>query len=335
MNNLKYFTGTIWFALASLVTAFWFLGGATAAVTVGILAVLELSLSFDNAVVNAKELASWDEKWKHRFLTWGMVVAVFGMRLVFPVVIVAIVAHMGPIDALTLAIKNPKEYAAALTSSHVLVAGFGMAFLTMVFLKFFFDKEKEVHWISFIEKPLAKLGRLDMFEVAVTLGAVYGFSTFLNGAEATQFMNAGIAGIIAYIAVDGLGALLGGEENEVATTVARTGLAGFIYLELLDASFSLDGVIGAFAISNNVFVIALGLGVGAFAVRGLTLMMVEKGTLEIFKYLEHGAFYAIAALAVLMGWGASHEVSEVVTGLIGAGFIGLALISSIVANKNS
>ena len=62
-----------------------------------VLSVLEISLSFDNAVVNATVLEDMDKVWQRRFLTWGMLIAVFGMRFVFPLAIVAIAAGLGPI----------------------------------------------------------------------------------------------------------------------------------------------------------------------------------------------------------------------------------------------
>jgi hypothetical protein len=200
----------------------------------------------------------------------------------------------------------------------------------MVALKFFFDLEKDVHWVSIIEKPLTRLGKIEAAEIAVTLGFTYFISTFLPAADASGFILAAIAGLITYIAVEGAGTFL--ETEDAAVTVAKAGFAGFLYLEVLDASFSFDGVIGAFALTNNIFIIAMGLGTGAFAVRGLTLMLVDKGTLSEYRFLESGAFFAILTLAILMGVGVFHEVPDVVIGLLGASFIGAAFISSIIYN---
>lgn len=191
-------------------------------------------------------------------------------------------------------------------------------------------KEKEVHWIGFIEKHL---GHLESTEIAVTMAILYVISRFIPADEVAGFLIAGGAGLVTFILVEWFGEFFEAEES--ATTVAKAGIGAFIYLEVLDASFSFDGVIGAFALTNNIFIIALGLGTGAFAVRGLTLMLVDKGTLSEFRYLEHGAFYAIGALAALMGVGTFHEVPEVVTGLIGAAFILAAFISSVVYNRNN
>lgn len=317
------------FTVVALATAALFLGGVQAALIVGILGILEVSLSFDNAVVNAKQLNTMDVIWRKRFITWGMVIAVFGMRVIFPLLIVSVVSSVSPFAALDMAIYNPALYASTLTSAHVLIAGFGGAFLMMVALKFFFDSEKDLHWISFIESWMP---RLEATEIAVTLVIVFIVSKFLPVAEVNGFLAAGMMGVAGFVMVEWLGEFL--EAEDAVTGIAKAGIGAFIYLEVLDASFSFDGVIGSFAITDNIFVIALGLGIGAMFVRSLTLMLVDKGTLSEFKYLEHGAFYAIGALAAIMFIGTMYEIPELVTGLIGAGFIILALISSIISNRN-
>ena len=109
----------------------------------------------------------------------------------------------------------------------------------------------------------------------------------------------------------------------------------FMYLELLDASFSLDGVLGAFAITSDVVLIVAGLGVGAVWVRSLTVFMVRRGTLEAYKYLEHGAHYAIAVLAVAMLLSAVYHIPEAITGLLGILLIGGSIVASIKARKTA
>jgi hypothetical protein len=148
------------------------------------------------------------------------------------------------------------------------------------------------------------------------------------------YLVAGIFGLLTFIAVEALGNVLEGSEDATGVVV-RSGLASFLYLEVLDASFSFDGVIGAFALSNNLFIIALGLGIGAMFVRSLTVMLVDKGTLSEYRYLEHGAFWAIIALSIIMLTSAYErvEVPETVTGLIGAVLIGLSLWSSVRQNR--
>jgi hypothetical protein len=109
----------------------------------------------------------------------------------------------------------------------------------------------------------------------------------------------------------------------------------FLYLEVLDASFSFDGVIGAFAITSDPIVTAIGLGIGAMYIRSLTIYLVNKGTLGDYVYLTHGAHWAIGALAALLLVSMKHEVPEVVTGLIGVGFIAAAFGSSLVRNRRT
>jgi hypothetical protein len=299
---------------------------------VAVLAILEVSLSFDNAVVNATVLREMTPVWRRRFITWGIAIAVFGMRIVFPLIIVAIIARIDPISALVMAGTRPDLYSRVLSSAHVSVSAFGGAFLAMVGLKHFFNHEKDVHWIAIIERPLCRLGRIEAVELGLVMLLIYLISSWLNGHEQVEFLVAGLFGLVSYITVDGISAVLD-VESAVTGAVARSGAASFLYLEVLDASFSFDGVIGAFALSNNLFIIAIGLGVGAMFVRSLTIMLVEKQTLASYRYLEHGAFYAIIALALMMFLNTVRHIPEAVTGLIGAGFIVTAFVDSIRYNR--
>jgi hypothetical protein len=335
-ETLGYFKGSLWFTAVCLALGGllgWYLHGTVAGVVstiliVALLGVLETSLSFDNAVVNATVMRDMAPIWRHRFLTWGMAIAVFGMRFLFPVVVVSIVAKIGPIETVRLAAFDPTEYARLLTSAHVALGAFGGAFLGMVSLKYFFDTDKEVHWIGVVEKQLARLGKFEAVELALMMSALYGYSRFLPTDEAHEFLVAGIFGLITFIAVDAIGEFMKPEEGH-QLDLHKAGLAGFLYLNVLDASFSFDGVIGAFALTNQLFIIALGLGVGAMFVRSLTILLVDRGTLESYLYLEHGAFYAVGALAFFMLIGTIVEVPQAVTGLVGALFIGLAFWSSV------
>ena len=333
---LHYFSGSLAFTAVGLALGAAmgleqhgsFSGAARTAFIVGVLGVLEVSLSFDNAVVNATVLERMTPIWRHRFLTWGIAIAVFGMRLVFPLLVVSVVAWIGPFEALRLAAFHPADYARILTSAHVPLGAFGGAFLGTVCLKYFFDAEKEVHWVRSLESRLARLGKIEAVELGVVLLAVWACSHGVPAPQRAGFLAAGVFGIVAYIAVDGLGAAMELEED-ARHDLHRASAASFLYLEVLDASFSFDGVIGAFALTNNLFVIAIGLGIGAMFVRSLTVLLVDRGTLASYRFLEHGAFYAIGALAALMFAGTIVDVPEVVTGLVGAGFIALSLRSSV------
>jgi uncharacterized protein len=326
-----------------------FFGGPAVFLTVAILAILEISLSFDNAVVNATVLERMSVFWQKMFLTIGIAIAVFGMRLVFPLLVVGVTAKLGPIEAIELAINDEELYAAKLEAAYPMIAAFGGMFLLMIFLDFVFT-ERADRWLGWLERPLARIGRLNQLSVLVSmlaLTAVGGWTAENPG----QVMTAGVLGIVTYIAVKGLGEFFesGGDEggddaDEAASAkkspvngvVGATGKAGFflfLYTNVLDASFSFDGVIGAFAISTDLFVIALGLGIGAMYIRSLTVYLVREGTLAEYVYLEHGAHWAIGALAVTMLVSISHHVPELISGGAGVGLILAAFISSILRNR--
>lgn len=300
-----------------------------------VLSILEVSLSFDNAVVNATVLREMDPVWQQRFLTIGILIAVFGMRIVFPIAIVSIAAGIGPWAAIELSLGDPEEYERIVSAAHIGIAGFGGAFLAMVGLTFFFDEEKDVHWIAWLEDRATRFASIPALEIALVLALVYGVSTVLEPAEALTFLSAGLLGLLTYIAVHALGEIIeqGEAKKRAAGEVVKSGLGGFLYLEVLDASFSFDGVIGAFALSNNMIVIALGLSVGAMFVRSMTVHLVRSGTLSEFRYLEHGAFWAIIVLGVIMLVSAKYHIEETFTGLIGAVLIGLSLFWSIRHNR--
>ena len=297
-----------------------------------VLAVLEISLSFDNAIVNANVLKTMRPEWQRRFLTWGILIAVFGMRIVFPLLIVVVAAHVGPWQALVLAASDPEAYARILHDAHLPIAAFGGTFLMMVGLTFFFDHDKDIHWLGALERVMANAASVRGIEVAVVLALMLGVSRLLPEAARMVFIVSAIWGLLTFLVVEVVGGLLdaGDEARDIA---ARGGVGAFLYLEVLDASFSFDGVIGAFALSNNLFVIAIGLGIGAMYVRSMTIMLVERGTLAHYRYLEHGAFYAIIALSLVMYAQSLVHVPEVLTGLAGAALIGVALWSSIRWNQ--
>jgi hypothetical protein len=297
-----------------------------------VLAVLEISLSFDNAIVNASKLRDMRPEWQRRFLTWGILIAVFGMRIVFPLLIVVIAARIGPWQAMVLAASRPEDYARIMHDAQLPIAAFGGTFLMMVGLRYFFDAEKAVHWVQRLEAAVARSATVRGIEIGLVLLVMLGFSRLLDGAAQGLFVISAIWGLLTFLLVEILGGLLD-RSKEATAVAARGGLGAFLYLEVLDASFSFDGVIGAFALSQNLFVIAIGLGIGAMYVRSMTIMLVERGTLQHYRFLEHGAFYAILILSVIMYVQTLVHIPEVITGLGGAALIGVSLWSSVRWNR--
>ena len=298
--------------------------GPVALFTAVLLVVLEITLSFDNAVVNARVLEKMSPVWQKRFLTWGIFTAVFLTRAVLPVLIVAASVAMSPLAVASIALFDPVRYAGLLHGAEHIIAAFGGIFLTMVGLKYFFDEKKEVHWIHHLERHLARWGSIEALEIAIAL-SVLALIAFFSPAESAGIFFAGIFAIVLFILVQGVA-------NSFAVSakgIAATGLASFIYLDVLDAAFSLDSVVGAFALSTSLPIIVVGLGIGAYFVRMFTLYMVHNGTLARLRYLEHGAHWAILGLAGAMFANMFVDVPEPITGFIGLLFVGGAYLSSI------
>ena len=309
--------------------------------TIAILAVLEASLSFDNAVVNAKILELMSLAWRKIFLTVGIAVAVVGMRIIFPLAIVGITAKLTPFEAVDLALNHGELYGAKLEAAHPMISAFGGIFLLLLFLDFMLE-ERSITWLSWLERLLAAFGKkIDRLSILVTVTVIVIIGS-ITGSLAV--MISGSLGLVAYLLVKGAGSYFEKQQNESqqpkdqSQVVLATGKAAFflfMYLEVLDASFSFDGVIGAFAISNNLFVIAAGLGIGALYIRSLTVYLVKKGSLKEYTYLEHGAFWAIGSLAVCMIVGTAQSVPEVITGLTSGVLIAAAQASSVVRNRRN
>jgi hypothetical protein len=355
---LRTFGGSFLIAVAGLAAGLAY-GGGQGLALVAILGVLEVSLSFDNAVVNATVLVRMSPFWQKIFLTIGVAIAVFGMRLLFPLLIVGITAKLSPSEAIRLALdkgdpNTPGTYGYLLNQAHPAIAAFGGVFLLMIFLDFLFE-EREISWLRWIERPLARLGKLDQLSVVIVLLAL-GISAYTLGQHAdtaqteriSTVLVAGVLGLATYLLVSGLDAFFEQEEEDedgeleqtldkkrALHVVGKQAFFLFLYLEVLDASFSFDGVIGAFAITSDPIIIAIGLGIGAMFIRSLTVFLVRQGTLSEYVYLEHGAMWAIGALAVILLITIEYHVPEVVTGLIGVAFIGAALASSIVRNRRA
>lgn len=333
MDNVKSLLRSFGWSLALTVAAFGYVLfglGASALLVTAILAAIELSFSFDNAVINAKVLTQLSPLWRTLFLTVGIVVAIFGVRAFLPILIVGLTAHL-PLGAVTdLAFHHPNVYADKLVAARPAITAFGGAFLLMLSLNFFLA-ERETKWLKVIERPLSKL---EYWWLPFVIGLVVlgGLSFWPGNQHRSVELLAGLAGLVTYSAINGLvtvlNKLFASDTDATTQRVGWAAFATFVYLEILDASLSFDGVIGAFAITNSVVLIALGLGIGAIWVRSLTVYMVKHRTLDSYKYLEHGAHYAITVLAATMLLGVIVEVPDILTGVLCLGLLGSAALTS-------
>ncbi|MBN3679965.1 DUF475 domain-containing protein [Francisella tularensis subsp. holarctica] len=336
MKILKYFYGSLFVTLIGIVIAVFIYPNAPLETiySVLILAILEISLNFDNAVINAKILGQMSPRWQKIFIYIGLPIAVFGMRLLFPILLVSVTSGINFMNVVTLALDNPQQYQAILEHSMPYICSFGGSFLLMVFLNFFLSENKGHHWIPLIENNIItkKIRNYDggyiLLAVIIGVITIYYSDPNYQGSLDIAFL----LGIVVHESIGLLNSLF--DTAKVSTTdVARNGLIGFIYLEIIDASFSFDGVIGAFAITANIIIIMIGLGIGAMFVRSLTILFVEKKTLAKYIYLEHGAHYAIGFLAAVLLLKIFMHIPEWFSGSIGILVLTLAFIHSVISHK--
>lgn len=311
--------------------------GAEALLVAAVLILVEITFSFENAIINAKVLSTVSEFWRKIFLTIGILIAVFGMRLIFPIVIVAVTAGLPMGEVVNLALNEPETYASELNEAHVAIAAFGGMFLLMLCLHFFLDPKREVRWINVIEKPLQSMSRWWLY-TAISFVVLVVLSMLPANKEPQETFAAGLVGILTYVIIHGLAELFARKQGvETTSKVLKTGMAGFmafIYLEVLDASFSFDSVIGAFAVTKDVILIAIGLGIGALWVRSLTIYMVEHHVLHAYRYLEHGAHYTIGVLSLVLLAGIFFDIPEAIAGVGGLLIITASVVSSIRASRS-
>jgi hypothetical protein len=324
---LKHFGFSGFLTIAAIVVAL-VTSGFDAALTTVVLIAIEIAFSFDNAIINAKILDRLSKFWQQLFLTVGVIVAIIGMRFVFPIVIVMVTAHLGWSTVIDDALHHPHVYAEHLEKAHAAISAYGGSFLMVLTFYFLFDDAREVLWLKNLERSLQKVGGtiwLPPLLVAIIIAVVAAFA----GDDSGTVLKAGLFGTFSYTAIklliDGIGKLAP-SGNKIYT--GWPAFLAFMYLQLLDASFSFDGVLGAFAITDKVILIALGLGVGAIWVRSLTVFLVRKGTLTDYIYLEHGAHYAILVLAGALLVSLFVEVPDAITGIVGLGVIGASYLSS-------
>jgi hypothetical protein len=249
------------------------------------------------------------------------------MRLLLPVVIVSLAAHLGFGEVWNLALHHPEEYAKKLEEAHPLISSFGGAFLLLLALEFFLNGQHQIVWWGKLERRLKQLRHI-LLPVIIT-AIVVCVVALINTEHRSEILRAGLFGVATFVLIQLGTALLGRSQPKGKQLAGWAGLGLFMYLQVLDASFSFDGVIGAFAITNTVVLIAAGLGIGALWVRSLTVYMVRRGTLDQYVYLEHGAYYTIAVLAGALLLSLFIDVPDVITGLIGIGIIGSAWAASV------
>lgn len=312
-------------------------GGLMGFLLFTILVVLEVTFSFDNAVINSRVLVRMSPFWQKLFLTVGIFIAVFVVRFLLPIIIVMLTSGHGFMEVVNLALYNPDQYGETLHHAAPTIDAFGGTFLIMIGISYFMDRKKDIHWLSRIEKQLARAGGYQNLTVFVMLSTAMALYFTVDDAHKVTVLVASIIGTLLHIGLNIFGSFF--EKRQKASTTKLVGLAAFgsfMYLEVLDASFSLDGVIGAFAITNEIVLIIAGLGAGAIWVRSLTVYLMRSGALGKYRYLEHGAHWAILALGIIMLVKLYHvEPPEWFTGSLGLIVISVAIISSVLERRRN
>ena len=330
------------FWLSGLITAalgVWMLvhGGIVGLWLFAILVVLEVTFSFDNAVINSRVLVRMSPFWQKLFLTVGIFIAVFVVRFLLPIFIVMLTSGHGFTEVVHLALNEPEQYGDTLHNAAPTIDAFGGTFLAMIGISYFMNRQKDIHWLGKIEKRLARAGNYENFKVFIMLAVAMILYFTVDDAHKITVLVASIIGTLLHIGLEIFGSYFEKRQKTSATKlVGMAAFGSFMYLEILDASFSLDGVIGAFAITNEIVLIIAGLGAGAIWVRSLTVYLMKSGTLGKYRYLEHGAHWAILALGLVMLVKLYHvEPPEWFTGSLGLIVIGIAIASSVIEQKRA
>ena len=300
-----------------------------------ILVILEVTFSFDNAVINSRVLIRMSPFWQKLFLTVGIFIAVFVVRFLLPIFIVMLTSGHGFIEVIQMALNNPEAYGDTLHHAAPTIDAFGGTFLMTIGISYFMDRKKDIHWLQRIEKRLARAGAYKNLTVFVMLAAAMALYFTVDDAHKVTVLVASITGTLLHIGLDIFGSFFEKRQKSSATKlVGMAAFGSFMYLEVLDASFSLDGVIGAFAITNEIVLIIAGLGAGAVWVRSLTVYLMRSGALAKYRYLEHGAHWAILALGIIMLIKLYHvEPPEWFTGSLGLIVISVAILSSVLESR--
>ncbi|MEK9132394.1 MAG: DUF475 domain-containing protein [Patescibacteria group bacterium] len=264
----------------------------SAALTIIGLCLFETISSVDNAIINAEVLRTMGQRARRWFLFWGILFAVFVIRGILPWMIVWLLTPaLGPIEALTATFSNdPKVLEAIESAAPVLYIG-AAVFMIFLFCHWLFLEDKNYGLLH--EKFFHKHGVWFFAVVSVTLSAIVWFAL-----EENPMMAFGaVVGSTAFFITHGFKQNAEQQEQKLMKT-GLSDISKILYLEVIDATFSIDGVLGAFAFTLSVPLILLGNGLGAVVVRQLTISNIER--IKKYKYIKNGAMYSVLFLGIIM-----------------------------------
>lgn len=283
------------------------------------LVLFETVTSVDNAIINAQVLSTMGQKARRWFLLWGMISSVFLVRGLLPWVIVwAINPSLGPMGALTAALSSDPAVISAIDNAAPILLSGGGVFLIFLFFHWLFLEPK--HFGLRVERFFYSQGVWFYAVVSVVLAVAVWFALPINPLMAFGV----VVGSTVFFITHGFKENAK-EQEEKLLTVSRSDVSKIFYLEVIDATFSIDGVIGAFAFTLVVPLILLGNGIGAIVVRQLTVSNIDR--IKKYLYLKNGAMYSILILGTIMlldsfGFHIPSWLSPIVTaGVVGYFFL--------------
>jgi uncharacterized protein len=287
------------------------------------LVLFETITSIDNAIINAEVLSTMSDRAKRWFLIWGLLFAVFAVRGILPWLIVWLsTPALGPVGAFTATFSSdPLVLAAIEQSAPILLIG-GGTFLIFLFFHWLFLENRNFGLRG--ERYFATKGVWFFAIVSILLAIIVWFALGRNPLMAFG----AVVGSTAFFIVHGFRQNAEQAEHKMLHSSDMSDISKIFYLEVIDATFSIDGVIGAFAFTMAVPLILIGNGIGAFVVRELTLRNVER--IKKYRYLKNGAMYSILFLGIIMfldsfGISIPFWVSPVIT----FGVVGFFLLKSV------
>jgi len=294
------------------------------------LVVFEIVSSIDNAVINAEVLGTMSKKARRWFLVYGMFFAVFIVRGFLPWLIVWFTnPNLGFIGSFTATFSNDPHIAESIEKSAPILMLGGGVFLLFLFLHWLFLEDKEFGLPT--EKFFIKNGAWFYALASILLVIIVYQANKINPALALS----AVIGSSAFFITDGF--KKNAEENEkklLSNTSAMSDISKIIYLEIIDTTFSIDGVLGAFAFTMSVPLIILGNGIGALVVRQLTMGNIER--IKKYVFLKNGAMYSIFFLGLVMVLEGFHiEVPEYVSPLVTVVIILFFFVKSLKHSKEN
>ncbi|MBI4438822.1 DUF475 domain-containing protein [Candidatus Woesearchaeota archaeon] len=262
------------------------------ALTVAGLSLFEVISSIDNAIINAEVLSTMQERARRWFLLWGLLFAVFVIRGVLPWLIVwATAPSLGPVGALTATFSSdPRVIEAVEMSAPILLIG-GGTFLVLLFFHWLFMEQKHYGLVG--ERFFHSQGVWFYAVASIFLAVIVWFALHKNPLMAFS----SVVGSTAFFITHGFKQNAEHEEERLLEK-GRSDLSKVFYLEVIDATFSIDGVLGAFAFTLSVPLILLGNGLGAVVLRQMTVTNIDR--IKKYKYLKNGAMYSILFLGMIM-----------------------------------